>query len=400
MDQRTDAFISAPDTIPDVTDGERLPAPTKRFGITISPLNRRRWRNFRANRRAFWSLIILGVLYGLSLFAEYIANDRPLLISFRGELHVPIHRFYAETHFGGDFRTEASYRDPEVQCLIRTGGAELCLFDPEDAMAQAETGIVDGEEIHQGWMIWPLIPYSFNTINDIGRAAPSPPDGRHLLGTDDTARDVLARIIYGFRLSITFALIVTALTSLIGIAAGAVQGFFGGLLDLLFQRVIELWNSVPSLYVIIILSSMFVMNFWLLVFLMTLFGWTGLVGVVRAEFLRARNFEYVRAARALGVSNAKIMFRHVLPNAMVATLTFLPFIITGVIGSLAALDFLGFGLPSSAPSLGEMTLQARNNLQAPWLGFSAFFTFAIMLSLLVFIFEGVRDAFDPRKTFS
>nr|WP_246086370.1 ABC transporter permease [Roseinatronobacter monicus] len=377
-----------------------MPEPKKRFGITISALNRRRWKNFRANRRAFWSLIILGLLYGLSLFAEYIANDRPVVINFRGELYFPIHNFYAETTFGGDFRTEASYRDPEVRCLIRTGGAELCLDDPTEAMLQAETGIVDGAEIEAGWMVWPLIPYSYNTINDIGRAAPSPPDDRHLLGTDDTARDVLARIIYGFRLSITFALIVTALTSVIGIAAGAVQGFFGGVLDLLFQRVIELWNSVPSLYVIIILSSMFVMNFWLLVFLMTLFGWTGLVGVVRAEFLRARNFEYVRAARALGVSNAKIMFRHVLPNAMVATLTFLPFIITGVIGSLAALDFLGFGLPSSAPSLGEMTLQAKNNLQAPWLGFSAFFTFAIMLSLLVFIFEGVRDAFDPRKTFS
>ncbi|MGY6548057.1 MAG: ABC transporter permease [Roseinatronobacter sp.] len=368
--------------------------------MTISALNRRRWRNFKANRRAYWSLIILGVLYGLSLFAEYIANDRPLVLSFRGELHFPINRFYPETAFGGDFRTEAVYRDPEVQCLIRTGGAELCLDDPDEAMAQAETGFVDGVPVTRGWMVWPLIPFSYNTINDIGRAAPSPPDNRHWLGTDDTARDVLARIIYGFRLSISFALVVTALTSLIGIAAGAVQGFFGGLTDLLFQRVIELWNSVPSLYVIIILSSMMAMNFWLLVFLMTLFGWTGLVGVVRAEFLRARNFEYVRAARALGVSNAKIMFRHVLPNAMVATLTFLPFIITGVIGSLAALDFLGFGLPSSAPSLGEMTLQARNNLQAPWLGLSAFFTFAIMLSLLVFIFEGVRDAFDPRKTFA
>ncbi|MFU8898493.1 MAG: ABC transporter permease [Roseinatronobacter sp.] len=368
--------------------------------MTISALNRRRWRNFKANRRAYWSLMIFAVLFTLSLFAEYIANDRPVVINYRGELYFPIHNFYAETTFGGDFRTEAVYRDPEVQCLIRTGGAELCLDDPTEALLQAETGIVDGQEIEAGWMVWPLIPYSYNTINDIGRAAPSPPDERHLLGTDDTARDVLARIIYGFRLSITFALIVTALTSIIGIAAGAVQGFFGGVLDLLFQRVIELWNSVPSLYVIIILSSMFVMNFWLLVFLMTLFGWTGLVGVVRAEFLRARNFEYVRAARALGVSNAKIMFRHVLPNAMVATLTFLPFIITGVIGSLAALDFLGFGLPSSAPSLGEMTLQAKNNLQAPWLGFSAFFTFAIMLSLLVFIFEGVRDAFDPRKTFS
>lgn len=400
MDQRTDAFIAAPDPLPGADETKPLPPQAQRFGITVSALNRRRWRNFKANRRAFWSLIILGVLYGLSLFAEYIANDRPIVLSFRGELHFPIRNFYPETAFGGDFRTEAVYRDPEVQCLIRTGGIELCMDDPVEAMQQAETGIVDGEEVVAGWMVWPIIPYSFNTINDIGRAAPSPPDSRHLLGTDDTARDVLARIIYGFRLSITFALIVTALTSIIGIAAGAVQGFFGGLLDLFFQRVIELWNSVPSLYVIIILSSMFVMNFWLLVFLMTLFGWTGLVGVVRAEFLRARNFEYVRAARALGVSNAKIMFRHVLPNAMVATLTFLPFIITGVIGSLAALDFLGFGLPSSAPSLGEMTLQARNNLQAPWLGFSAFFTFAIMLSLLVFIFEGVRDAFDPRKTFA
>ena len=401
MDQRVEKFVAAPDPTEEGTGKRKaMPEPKKRFGITISALNRRRWRNFRANRRAFWSLIILGVLYVLSLFAEYIANDRPILISYRGSLHFPIQNFYSERHFGGDFRTEAVYRSPEVQCLIRTGGAELCMDDPEEALAQAETGIVDGEEIHSGWMIWPIIPYSFNTINDIGRAAPSPPDGQHLLGTDDRARDVLARIIYGFRLSISFALVVTVLTSVIGIAAGAVQGFFGGLIDLFFQRVIELWNSVPSLYVIIILSSMFMMNFWLLVFLMTLFGWTGLVGVVRAEFLRARNFEYVRAARALGVSNVTIMFRHVLPNAMVATLTFLPFIITGVIGSLAALDFLGFGLPSSAPSLGELTLQAKNNLQAPWLGFSAFFTFAIMLSLLVFIFEGVRDAFDPRKTFA
>lgn len=379
--------------IPDLPD-ER----TGRF--TLSPLNQRRWRNFKANRRAFWSLMILGVLYGVSLFAEYLANDRPIALSYRGELHFPVHKFYPETRFGGDFRTEAVYRSPEVQCLIRTGGAELCMDDPDAAMSEASSlGTVDGVSITPGWMVWPLIPYSFNTVNDIGRAAPSPPEARHLLGTDGTARDVLARIIYGFRLSITFALVVTLLTSVIGIAAGAVQGFFGGLLDLLFQRVIELWTSVPSLYIIIILSSMFAMNFWLLVFLMTLFGWTGLVGVVRAEFLRARNFEYVRAARALGVSNTVIMFRHVLPNAMVATLTFMPFIITGVIGSLAALDFLGFGLPSSAPSLGELTLQAKNNLQAPWLGFSAFFTFAIMLSLLVFIFEGVRDAFDPRKTF-
>ncbi|SUZ31349.1 Inner membrane ABC transporter permease protein YejE [Roseibaca ekhonensis] len=367
--------------------------------FALSALNQRRWGNFRANRRAFWSLVILGTLYFVSLFAEFIANDRPIVINYQGAYYFPIGNFYSETTFGGDFRTEAQYTDPVVQCLIRAGGSEFCFDDPAEATAQAATGIVDGAEITQGWMIWPPIPYSYNTVNDIGRAAPSPPDGEHLLGTDDTARDVLARVIYGFRLSISFAIVVTVLSSVIGVAAGAVQGYFGGVLDLLFQRVIELWNSVPSIYIIIIISSMVAMNFWLLVFLMTLFGWTGLVGVVRAEFLRARNYEYVRAAKALGVSNTKIMFRHVLPNAMVATLTFLPFIITGVIGSLAALDFLGFGLPSSAPSLGELTLQAKNNLQAPWLGFSAFFTFAIMLSLLVFIFEGVRDAFDPRKTF-
>ena len=400
MDQRADAFVTAPDPLPDADGMAKMPPPTKRFGITISPLNRRRWRNFRANRRAFWSLIVLGVLYGLSLFAEYIANDRPIVLSYRGELHFPVRNFYPETAFGGDFRTEAVYRDPEVQCLIRTGGAELCLDDPAEAMAQAETGIVDGEEIVAGWMVWPLIPYSYNTINDIGRAAPSPPDDRHWLGTDDTARDVLSRIIYGFRLSITFALIVTAMTSIIGIAAGAVQGFFGGLLDLIFQRVIELWNSVPSLYVIIILSSMFVMNFWLLVFLMTLFGWTGLVGVVRAEFLRARNFEYVRAARALGQSDGKIMIKHVLPNAMVATLTFLPFILNGSITTLTSLDFLGFGLPPGSASLGELLAQGKANLQAPWLGLTGFFIIALMLSLLIFIGEAVRDAFDPRKTFS
>jgi microcin C transport system permease protein len=376
------------------------PLPARgRFGIRLSPLNQRRWRNFCANRRAYWSLMIFSVLFGLSLFAEFIANDKPLLIQYRGAYYTPIMNFYPETEFGGDFRTEAVYRDPEVQCLIRTGGAELCLDAPDEAMAEAESGFVEGEPVMRGWTVWPLVPYSFNTVNDIGGVAPSPPDSRHWLGTDDTARDVVARVIYGFRLSVMFALIVTALTSVIGIAAGAVQGYFGGLIDLFFQRIIELWGSTPSLYIIIIVAAIFQMNFWLLVFLMVLFGWTALVGVVRAEFLRARNFEYVRAARALGVSNAKIMFRHVLPNAMVATLTLLPFIVTGTIGSLAALDFLGFGLPSSAPSLGELTLQAKQNLQAPWLGFTAFFTFAIMLSLMVFVFEGVRDAFDPRKTF-
>jgi microcin C transport system permease protein len=329
-----------------------------------------------------------------------IANDKPILVQYRGAYFTPITSFYPETAFGGDFRTEAVYRDIEVQCLIISGGLEDCWDDPQAVidMVQA-TGTFNGETVEAGWLIWPLIPYSYNTVNDLGRAAPSPPDASHWLGTDDTARDVLARVIHGFRLSVSFTLIVTLLTSVLGIAAGAAQGYYGGWLDLIFQRVIEIWNSTPSLYIIIIISAIFVMDFWLLVFLLVLFGWTNLVGVVRAEFLRARNFEYVRAARALGVSNGVIIFRHVLPNAMVATLTFLPFIVTGTIGALASLDFLGFGLPSSAPSLGEMTLQAKNNLQAPWLAFTAFFAFAVMLSLLVFIFEGVRDAFDPRKTF-
>ncbi len=368
--------------------------------MALSPLNQRRWRNFRANRRAFWSLVLFSILFGLSLFAEVLANDKPLLVRHNGAFYLPILRFYPETAFGGDFQTEAVYRDVEVQCLIVAAGSQACWDDPEGILAEARaSGTAAGEPVQAGWIIWPPIPYSFNTVNDIQGTAPSPPDARHWLGTDDTARDVLARVIYGFRLSVAFALIVTFLTSVIGITAGAVQGYFGGLTDLAFQRIIELWGSTPSLYVIIIVAAIWQMNFWLLVGLMVLFGWTALVGVVRAEFLRARNFEYVRAARALGVADKVIMFRHVLPNAMVATLTMLPFIITGTVGSLAALDFLGFGLPSSSPSLGELTLQAKQNLQAPWLGFTAFFAFAIMLSLMVFIFEGIRDAFDPRKTF-
>ncbi|MDP2738876.1 MAG: ABC transporter permease [Pseudorhodobacter sp.] len=367
--------------------------------MALSPISQRRLRNFRANRRAVWALMLFALLFGLSLFAEVLANDKPLLVQYRGAYYTPFLKFYPETTFGGDFLTEAGYRDPEVQCLIVAAGNAACWDDPVAVLAEAKAGSVGGVAMTPGWMIWPPIPYSFNTINNIGVAAPSKPDRQHWLGTDDTARDVLARVIYGFRLSVAFALIVTLLTSVIGIAAGAVQGYFGGLVDLFFQRLIELWGSTPSLYIIIIVGAIWQMNFWLLVGLMVLFGWTSLIGVVRAEFLRARNFEYVRAARALGVSDLVIMVRHVLPNAMVATLTFLPFIITGTIGSLAALDFLGFGLPASAPSLGELTQQAKQNLQAPWLAFTAFFTFAIMLSLLVFIFEGVRDAFDPRKTF-
>ncbi|NNF23753.1 MAG: ABC transporter permease [Rhodobacteraceae bacterium] len=385
--------------LPDPARAPLVPPAPKRGFFSLSPLNQRRWRNFRRNGRAFWSLILFCILFGLSLFAEFIANDKPILVGYRGDVMTPIFKFYPETAFGGDFRTEAVYGDIEVQCLIVSGGLESCFDDPEGIIADAEDGIVDGAEIEQGWMLWPVIPYSYDTINDIGRAAPSPPDANHILGTDDTARDVAARVIYGFRLSIVFTLIVTVLASAIGIVAGAVQGFFGGWIDLIFQRFLEIWSSTPSLYVIIILFAILGRGFWLLVFITVLFGWPALVGVVRAEFLRARNFEYVRAARALGVSNTTIMFRHMLPNAMVATLTLLPFMISGTIATLASLDFLGFGLPSSAPSLGELTLQAKQNLQAPWLGFTAFFTFAIMLSLLVFIFEGVRDAFDPRKTF-
>ncbi|MEI4484733.1 ABC transporter permease [Frigidibacter sp. MR17.14] len=368
--------------------------------FTMGPLAKRRWRNFRANGRAFWSLWIFLALFGASLFAEFIANDKPFMISYKGQWYFPIYRFYPETAFGGDFQTEAVYSDPAVQCLIKTGGREECWDDPVATQNQAfANGQVNGEAVETGWMLWPIIPYSFDTVNNVG-SAPSAPDAQHWLGTDDTARDVLARIIYGFRLAVVFTLIVSGVSTVIGIAAGAVQGYFGGWVDLIFQRVLEIWASTPSLYIIIILSAILGRSFWLLVAISIMFGWTALVGVVRAEFLRARNFEYVRAARALGVSDAKIMFRHILPNAMVATLTMLPFLITGTIGSLAALDYLGYGLPSAAPSLGELSLQAKNNLTATWLGFSAFFTYAIMLSLLVFIFEGVRDAFDPRKTFA
>ncbi|WP_415183731.1 ABC transporter permease [Phaeovulum sp.] len=366
--------------------------------MALSPLNARRWRNFKTNRRAFWSLWVFLLLFTMSLFAEMLANDKPIIVSYRGDLFFPAYRFYPETAFGGDFRTEAIYRDEAVQCLIRTGGRQECWDDPEAVIKEAKGGTVSGEPIERGWMIWPPIPYHYRTINNVG-TAPSAPDARHILGTDDTARDVAARVIYGFRTSILFTLIVTTSASVIGITAGAIQGYFGGRTDLIFQRVLEIWGSTPSLYVIIILFAILGRSFWLLVGVSILFGWPALVGVVRAEFLRARNFEYVRAARALGVSDRVIMFRHILPNAMVATLTLLPFAVTGTIAALASLDYLGYGLPSSAPSLGELALQAKQNLQAPWLAFSAFFTFAAMLSLLVFIFEGVRDAFDPRKTF-
>nr|WP_211217742.1 ABC transporter permease [Rubellimicrobium thermophilum] len=366
----------------------------------LSPLNRRRWRNFRRNRRAFWSLVIFSVLFGLSLFAEFLANDKPLLLSFRGELRMPIFTYYSEADFGGDLPLPARYQDEETRCLIETGGLEACYDDPQGLIAAARAGTITDPAFHRGWIIFPPIPYSYTTIVDRPGAALSPPDRHNWLGTDYNKRDVAALVIYGFRLSILFALIVTLASSIIGIAAGALQGYTGGWTDLILQRVIEIWSGTPSLYVIIILFAVLGRSFWLLVLLIILFSWPALVGVVRAEFLRARNFEYVRAARALGVSDRTIMFRHLLPNAMVATLTMLPFLVTGAIGTLAGLDFLGYGLPSSAPSLGKLSLQAKDHLHAPWLGLTAFFTFAIMLALLVFIFEGVRDAFDPRKTFA
>ena len=340
--------------------------------LTVSPLTRRRWRNFRANRRGYVSLWIFLALFALSLCAELLANEKPLLISYEGGTYVPVLVSYPETTFGGDFPTEADYTDPFVQELIA----------------------------EKGWILWPPVRFSYDTIiRDLGRPAPAPPSARNWLGTDDQARDVLARVIYGFRISVTFGLLLTLFSSLIGVFAGAVQGFYGGWIDLGFQRFLEIWGGLPALYLLIILAGFFVPSFWLLLGIMLLFSWTALTGVVRAEFLRARNFDYVRAARALGVSDTTLMFRHLLPNAMVATLTFLPFILNGAITTLTSLDFLGLGLPPGSPSLGELLLQGRNNLNAPWLGLTGFITLAVMLSLLIFVGEAVRDAFDPRKTF-
>ena len=363
----------------------------------ISDLNKRRWENFKRNKKAFYSSIIFLFLFVFSLFAEFIANDRPLIIKYKGSYFFPVFKFYSEIQFGGDLQTEAIYSDIEVQCLIISGGNINCWDYPEEVINQFV--VSGGSHAIKGKIVWAPIRYKYDTISDIDVPVPSPPDARHFLGTDDTARDVFSRIIYGFRISVIFGILVTVCASIIGVITGALQGYFGGRTDLFAQRFIEIWNSVPSLYVIIIFSAFLKIDFFILVILMTVFSWTALVGVVRAEFLRARNFDYVMAAKALGVPTSRIISRHLLPNAMVATLTLIPFILTGSIGSLAALDFLGFGLPAAYPSLGELTLQAKQNLQAPWLGFSAFFIFSLMLGLLVFIFEGVRDAFDPRKTY-
>jgi len=368
----------------------------------LSPLNRRRWQNFKANRRGYWSLWLFLVLFVLSLFAEFIANDKPILVAYKGQYLTPIFKTYSEK----------------------------VLF-PDDPLALPRIDFTDSfiqDEIRDagGWMVWPPIRYSYRTVNkEVPSAAPSKPaflfDSRedlctrypggaddpncvignfNWLGTDDQARDVLARMIYGFRISVLFGLILTAFSAVIGVAFGAIQGFFGGWTDLIGQRIIEIWSSMPVLYLLLIIAAILPPGFWILLGIMLLFSWVSFVGIVRAEFLRARNFEYVNAARALGVPNRTIMFRHLLPNAMVATLTFLPFILNGSITTLTSLDFLGFGLPPGSASLGELILQGKNNLQAPWLGFAGFFVISIMLSLLIFIGEATRDAFDPRKTFA
>ncbi len=337
----------------------------------VSPLTKKRWQHFKANRRGFWSLWIFLIFFLMTLGAEFISNDKPIFISYDKEWYFPVLKIYPESTFGGEFETEADYRDPFVQELIE----------------------------QKGWALWPPLRYSYATVNyDLPTPAPSPPTSGNWLGTDDQGRDVLARLIYGFRISVLFGLILTLASSVIGLVAGGVQGYFGGKIDLIFQRVIEIWHGLPVLYLLIIMSSLVEPNFWWLLGLMLLFSWMALVGLVRAEFLRARNFDYVRAAKALGVSTPKLMFRHLLPNAMVATLTYLPFILNGAITTLTSLDFLGFGLPVGSPSLGEMLSQGKNNLHAPWLGITAFFSVAILLSLLIFIGEAVRDAFDPRKT--
>jgi microcin C transport system permease protein len=377
-------------------DGTDAVVKKPRGRFTLTPINLRRWQNFKANRRGYWSLWIFIVLFLASLGAEFIANDKPFFVSFDGKFFFPAVIDYPETAFGGDFETAADYRDPYLQKLI------------------AEKG---------GFMLWPPIRYSYNTHNlDLPTPAPSPPtwllteaqckdvvERKHLngcsdleynwLGTDDQGRDVVARMIYGFRISVLFGLILTVISSIVGVAAGAIQGYFGGWTDLLFQRFIEIWTSIPELYLLLIISSVLVPGFFILLGILLLFSWVSLVGLVRAEFLRGRNFEYIQAARALGVSSPVIMFRHLLPNAMVATMTMLPFILSGSVMELTALDFLGFGLPPGSPSLGELLQQGKSNIQAPWLGLAGFFTVAVMMSLLIFIGEAARDAFDPRKTF-
>jgi microcin C transport system permease protein len=335
----------------------------------LNPVNRRRWQSFRAHRRGFYSLCIFLTLFFMSLIAEFIANDKPVLVYYQSSLYFPIFKSYPETSFGGEFETEADYRDPYVKELMDKNG----------------------------FAIWPLVRFADDTINyDLAVPAPAPPSAQNWLGTDDQGRDIVARLIYGFRISVLFGLCLTLVSSAIGVAAGALQGYYGGWIDMLGQRFMEIWSGLPVLYLLIILASIVQTNFWWLLGIMLLFSWMMLVDLVRAEFLRGRNLEYVRAARALGSKNFIIMFRHILPNAMVSTITFMPFILSGSVTTLTALDFLGFGLPVGSPSLGELLRQGKANLHAAWIGISAFTVLSVMLTLLVFIGEAARDALDPR----
>lgn len=338
--------------------------------MKLNPINQARWQRFKTNRRGYWSMWIFLLVFIMSLGSELIANDKPLLLRYDQHWYTPFLVNYPETTFGGDFKTATDYQDPLIRSNIE----------------------------QHGWAIWAPIRYSYNSINFATEVPfPSPPSAQHWLGTNENGNDILAQVLYGLRVSILFGLMLTVLSSVIGITVGATQGFYGGKVDLIGQRFIEVWSGMPTLYLIILLSSVVQPNFWWLLAITVIFGWMGLVGVVRAEFLRTRNFDYIRAARAMGVSDRTIMLRHMLPNAMVATLTFLPFILCGAITTLTSLDFLGFGLPTGSPSLGSLLLQGKNNLQAPWLGITAFAVLAILLSLLIFMFEAVRDAFDPSK---
>jgi microcin C transport system permease protein len=333
-------------------------------------INREKIAKFKKNKRAFWALVIFGIIFIISLCSELIANDKPLIVKYNNSYYFPIFQTYNDNFFGGDFPTEANYKDIEIRQNIE----------------------------QKGWMVMPFIPYSFNTVDyELAQATPSAPDGKHFLGTDESGRDILARILYGIRLSVIFAFILTAISSVIGIIVGAVQGYFGGKTDLVLQRVIEIWDSLPQMFILIIIASVFLPTFWSLLVILLLFSWTGLTGMVRAEFLRLRNFEYVKAAQVMGVGNLRIMFRHILPNALVTSVTFIPFIMAEAITSLSALDFLGLGLSDDYPSLGDLVRQGKDNLQAPWIGISIFIVLSGLLSMLIFIGEGVRDALDTRK---
>lgn len=337
----------------------------------MNPILKKKINAFKSNKRAFTAFIFFLVVFVFSLFSEFIANDKPLIVKYKGDFYFPIFQEYTDEFFGGDFPTPADYKDALIISNIK----------------------------NNGWMIMPIIPFSYNTVDyEIDSPAPTKPDKIHLLGTDDEGRDIIARILYGIRLSVIFAFILTLFSSLLGVLVGAIQGYFGGKTDIIMQRFIEVWESLPQLFILIIIASMFLPTFWSLLMILMLFSWTSLTSMVRAEFLRTRNFEYVKAAKSLGVGNFRIIFKHILPNALVTTITFVPFILSESIVALTSLDFLGLGLSGEYPSLGDLVRQGKDNLQAPWIGITIFIVLSGLLTMLIFIGEGVRDAFDTRKS--